>query len=48
MKKEIWRHLPKTKLPSRYDRLVKLISWLNDPNHDGVQVPGIGVMGKIG
>jgi hypothetical protein len=30
MKKEMWRHLPKTKLPGCYDRLVKLVSWLDD------------------
>jgi hypothetical protein len=60
MKEEMWRHLPKTKLPGCYDRLVKLISWLNNPvrsthanweeagtDHDGVQVPGISIMGEI-
>jgi hypothetical protein len=61
MKKKIWRHLPKAKLPGCYDRLVKLISSLDDlirsthvnwkkagPNHDGIQAPSIGVIGKIG
>jgi hypothetical protein len=60
MKKEMWRHLPKTKLLGCYDRLVKFISWFNDPvgsahadweeartNHDGVQAPGIDIMGKF-
>jgi hypothetical protein len=31
MKKEMWRYLPKTKLPGCDDRLVKLIPWLDDP-----------------
>jgi hypothetical protein len=54
-------HLPKTMLPGCYNRLVKLIPWLDDPigsthanwkktrpNHNGVQAPGIGIIGKIG
>jgi hypothetical protein len=61
MKKKMWRHMPKTELPDCYDRLVKLISGLDDPirsthanwkkagpNHDGIQAPSIGVIGKIG
>jgi hypothetical protein len=60
MKEEMWGHLPKTKLPGRYDRLVKFVSRFNNPvrgahadreeartNHDGIQVPGIIVMGKF-
>jgi hypothetical protein len=31
MKEEVWRNLPKTKLPGCYDRLVKLVSRFNDP-----------------
>jgi hypothetical protein len=31
MKEEMWRHLPKTKLPGCYDRLVKFISRFDDP-----------------
>jgi hypothetical protein len=31
MKEEVWRNLPKTKLPCYYNRLVKLISWFDDP-----------------
>jgi hypothetical protein len=61
VKKEVRRYLSKTKLPGRYDRLVKLISQLYDPiggahadrkktgpYHNGVQTPGVNVMGKIG
>jgi hypothetical protein len=59
MKEEMWRHLPKTKLPGCYDRLIKFISRFNEPvgsahadwkeartNHDGVQAPGIDIMGE--
>jgi hypothetical protein len=31
MKEEVWRHLPKTKLPGCYNQLVKLVSWFDDP-----------------
>jgi hypothetical protein len=31
MKEEVWRHLPKTKLPGCYNRLVKFISRFDDP-----------------
>jgi hypothetical protein len=61
VKKEMRGHLSKTKLPGCYNRLVKLIPWLDDPiggthanwkktgpNHNGVQAPSIGVIGKIG
>jgi hypothetical protein len=60
MKEEMWRHLPKTKLPGCYDRLVKFISRFDDPvgsahadweearmNHDGVQTPGVDIMGEV-
>jgi hypothetical protein len=60
MKEKMWRHLPKTKLPGCYDRLVKFISRFDDPvggahadweeartNHDGVQAPGVNIVGKI-
>jgi hypothetical protein len=30
VKEKVGRNLPKTKLPSCYDRLVKLITWLDD------------------
>jgi hypothetical protein len=30
MKEEVWRDLPKTKLPGCYDRLVRLITRLDD------------------
>jgi hypothetical protein len=30
VKEEVGRNLPKTKLPGCYDRLVKLITWLDD------------------
>jgi hypothetical protein len=30
MKEEVGRDLPTTKLPGRYDRLVRLITWLDD------------------
>jgi hypothetical protein len=60
MKEEIWRHLPKTKLPGCYDRLVKFISQFDNPvgcthadweeartNHNGVQMPGVNIMGEV-
>jgi hypothetical protein len=31
MKEEVRRNLPKSKLPSCYDRLIEFISWLDDP-----------------
>jgi hypothetical protein len=31
MKEEVWRNLPKTKLPGCYNRLVKLVSRFDDP-----------------
>jgi hypothetical protein len=31
VKKKMGRHLPETKLPGCYDRLVKLITELDDP-----------------
>jgi hypothetical protein len=31
MKEEMWRHLPKTKLPGCYNRLLKFISRFDDP-----------------
>jgi hypothetical protein len=31
MKEEVWRHLPKTKLPGCYNQLVKLVFWFDDP-----------------
>jgi hypothetical protein len=31
VKKEVWRHLPETKLPGYYHRLVRLITGLDDP-----------------
>jgi hypothetical protein len=31
MKEEVWRNLPKTKLPGCYNRLVKLVSQFDDP-----------------
>jgi hypothetical protein len=31
MKEEVWRQLPKTKLPGCYNRLVKFISRFNNP-----------------
>jgi hypothetical protein len=31
VKEEVWRHLPKTKLPGYYDRLVRLITRFDDP-----------------
>jgi hypothetical protein len=31
MKEEVWRDLPKAKLPGCYNRLIKLISWFDDP-----------------
>jgi hypothetical protein len=30
MKEEVGRNLPKTKLPSCYNRLVRLIAWFDD------------------
>jgi hypothetical protein len=30
VKEEVGRNLPKTKLPGYYDRLVQLITWLDD------------------
>jgi hypothetical protein len=30
MKEEVGRNLPKTKLPSCYDRLVRFIAWFED------------------
>jgi hypothetical protein len=30
MKEEMWGHLPKTKLPGCYDRLVKFVSRFNN------------------
>jgi hypothetical protein len=30
MKEEVGRNLPEAKLPSCYDRLIELISWLDD------------------
>jgi hypothetical protein len=60
MKEEMWRHLPKTKLPGCYYRVVKFISRFDDTvesahadweetrtNHDGVQAPGVDIVGKI-
>jgi hypothetical protein len=61
VEKEVGRHLRKTKLPGRYNRLVKLITRLEDtirsthanweeagPNHNGVKVPSVGIIGNIG
>jgi hypothetical protein len=31
VKKKMRRHLPKTKLPGCYNRLVEFITWLDDP-----------------
>jgi hypothetical protein len=31
MKEEVRRSLPEAKLPGCYDRLIELISWLDDP-----------------
>jgi hypothetical protein len=31
VEKEVWRHLPKTKLPGYYHRLVRFITRLDDP-----------------
>jgi hypothetical protein len=31
MKEEVWRNLPKAKLPSYYNRLIELISRFDDP-----------------
>jgi hypothetical protein len=31
MKEEVRRNLPEAKLPGHYNRLIELISWLDDP-----------------
>jgi hypothetical protein len=30
VEEEVGRNLPKTKLPGYYDRLIELVTWLND------------------
>jgi hypothetical protein len=46
VKKEVGRHLRKTELPGCYDRLVKLITRLEDPVR--VKAPGVGIIGNVG
>jgi hypothetical protein len=31
VKEEVWRNLPKAKLPGCYNRLIELVSWFDDP-----------------
>jgi hypothetical protein len=60
VEKEVGRHLRKTKLPGCYDRLVKLITRLEDsirgthanwekagPNHNGIKVPSVSIIGNV-